>query len=264
MTPHPPEPTADAPRERPGPCSSPGPGDEQGAQDHGTDTAHPHRGGRTNGAAPVSYREMAEAAVSQAAYRGLEEPTLRPEADVRRVAWWRVRGLHRSLHTLPYLGVLAMSAFAVDTVLRYPDNAPFWIVFLPVVTLVWTGIFLAAARRTRRMARVARQEPGRTVRYLLLHSYTSEAPWLVFFPLDGGDDAEPIGTLPLQYGPIRHRFRDLPGPVGEAALCGDATYRSVTVPWIGDRVAWPSAGYGEIDLDGAHDMRFVRELIRPE
>ncbi|MEU2800048.1 hypothetical protein ACFYT7_15130 [Streptomyces sp. NPDC004041] len=218
----------------------------------------------TDDVTAVSHREMAEAATSQAAYRKLEKPTLRPEADVRRVAWWRVRGLQRAAHAQTLLIVLVMDAMAIYAIQVYPDDLPVWFPTLPLITLIGVGFVAIGVRRAWRMARVARREPGQTVRYLLLHSYTSEAPWLVFFPLTGGKNAEPIGTLPLQYGPIRHRFRDLPAPIGEATLCGDATYRSVTVPWIDDQVAWPSHGYGEIDLDSAHDMRFVTELIRPE
>ncbi|MFG3405750.1 hypothetical protein [Streptomyces sp. NPDC048142] len=213
----------------------------------------------------ATYREMAEAAASQAAYRKVEQPTLRPEADVRRVAWWRVRGLQRAAHAPILLMILGTDGLAVYAAELVPDdNRPFWFGLVPLISLGVLAFVLTGVRRAWRMAGVARREPGQTVRYLLLHSYVSEAPWLVLFPLTGGDEAEPIGTLPLQYGPIRHRFRDLPAPVGEAVLCGDATYRSVTVPWIDGQVVWPSAGYGEIYLGSDHDMRFVTELIRHE
>ncbi|MFF0568966.1 hypothetical protein ACFYT7_15125 [Streptomyces sp. NPDC004041] len=219
----------------------------------------------TDDVVTVSYREMAEAATSQAAYRKLEKPTLRPEADVRRVAWWRVRGLQRTAHAPILLTILGTDALAVYATQVVPDDdRPFWFALVPLISLGVLAFVLTGVRRARHLARVARQEPGRTMRYLLLHSYVSGAPWLVFFPLTGGDEAEPIGTLPLKYGPTRDLYRDLPAPVGEATLCGDATYRSVTVPWIDGQVVWPSAGYGEICLDSDHDMRFLSELIRPE
>ncbi|MFG2565393.1 hypothetical protein ACGFR6_08130 [Streptomyces sp. NPDC048567] len=212
----------------------------------------------------VGYREMAEASVSQAAYRRLEAPEWRCEADVRRTFWWRVRGLQRAGRLLPLAGVLALDGLAVVASLERPDRIPFWVFLLPLVTLCWAGVVAVSSRRAWRMARVARTEPGPGMPYLLLHSYASGAPWLVFFREEDGMHAEPAGALPLSYGPDRDLYRDLPAPVGEARLSGTLRSGAVVVPWIGDRVAWPAGGYRELDLTDPRQARSMTELVRPE
>ncbi|WP_326656678.1 hypothetical protein [Streptomyces sp. NBC_00385] len=216
------------------------------------------------GQASFALGRMIEASESQAKYRGLTGSTMRREVDIRRAAWWRVRGLQNSSHALPFLGTLCLSALAAMMGFRNPDSIPFWIFILPLITVVWAVIAAFGCRRAWGMARVARLQPSVHVRYVLLHSYASEAPWLVFFPRSGGDEVEPMGALALKYGPMRDRLRDLPEPIGIAALTGEVSGASVVVPWINDRPVWPAASFKEINLSDPRHSRMVSELIRAE
>ncbi|MFE9820496.1 hypothetical protein [Streptomyces sp. NBC_00236] len=214
--------------------------------------------------ASFTFERMVEAGESQARYRGLEQSTMRRESDVRRVMWWRVRGLQYSSHLIPFLGTLALNAAAVMVGSRKPDSVPFWIFILPLITVVWAVIAGFGCRRAWRMARVARLQPAIQVRYVLLHSYASEAPWLFFFPQSGGEEEGPVGALPLRYGPLRDRLRDLPEPVGVAALTGEINGASIVVPWINGQPVWPAAEFKEIDLNDPQNARMVSEMIRAE
>ncbi|MFE7268566.1 hypothetical protein ACFU9B_42460 [Streptomyces sp. NPDC057592] len=212
----------------------------------------------------LRFAAMADAAVSQAAYRGLEAPTVRPEADVRRAAWWRVRGLQRAAHLPLLLGVVALDGAALFVSAQHPQaDVPFWIYSLPLLTAIVFGMALVGCRRASRMARAARQT-GQRMRYTLLHSYASEAPWLVFFADLEDDEAEPLGSLPLRYGPLRNRFRELPPPVGEAVLAGEMRPGAAVVPWIGGRAYWPESGFRPVDPGNPQHLRSLSEMMRPE
>lgn len=214
---------------------------------------------------PSVYAVMKKAAISQAAFRGLEKSNLSPEADVRAVWWWRVRGLWRAGKLLPLLGVFGLDAGAWVLSIQHPDKSiPVYIFLLPLLTVVWLAIAFRSSRRAWKMAREARKVPSHRVRYVLLHSYASEAPWLVFFSLSGGEDDEPFGAVPLRYGPLRDRYRQLPSPVGEARLTGNVEDGSIVVPWISGQPVWPSATFRGIDMSDALCLRSVSELVRPE
>ncbi|MEV8452300.1 hypothetical protein AB0467_05600 [Streptomyces sp. NPDC052095] len=214
------------------------------------------------------YATLAAAAVSQAAYRGLEAPAVRPETDVRRAAWWRVRGLRRAAQ-LPLLAlVLAVDGATLLVKAQDPGaDVPVWIYSLPLLTVFVLGLAVVGGRRALRMAGAARRT-GPRVRYTLLHSYVTEAPWLVLFADTADDEAEPLGLLPLRYGPLRDRFRELPPPVGEAVLAGGTEPGTepgtVVVPWIDGRAYWPESGLQSFEPDNPQHLRSLSELIRPE
>ncbi|WP_086818262.1 hypothetical protein [Streptomyces cacaoi] len=216
----------------------------------------------------LSYRTMREAALSQARYRGLEESGMRPEADVRRVTWWRVRGLWRAGELLPLAGMLGLNVMAAWQAQESPDGVPAWAGVLPVLALGAIGFAAKGSLRAWRLARVARQVPHTRMRYLLLHSYAMEAPLIVLFPLPEDsphpDEDEPVGIIPLPYGPLRDRFRELPGPVGVARISGALRPGEFAVPWMGEQPLWPTHTYRKLDLGHPRHLRTVHELIRPE
>ncbi|WP_369201168.1 hypothetical protein [Streptomyces sp. PU-14G] len=228
-----------------------------------------HEGHAADEEAKLAYPTMRQAALSQARYRGLEKSGLKPEADVRRVVWWRVRGLWRAGQLLPLLGVLGLDALAIETAWEAPGRTPVWaVVALPVLTLLWLGVAARGCLRAWRMARTARQTPNTRMRYLLLHSYTSDAPWLVLFPdaahSEKPETDPPVGALPLSYGPLRDRFRGLPTPTGTAELSGCLEPGSVVIPWVQNQPLWPTHGYRPIDLNDQQHFRSMNNLVRPE
>ncbi|MBW5253509.1 MULTISPECIES: hypothetical protein [Streptomyces] len=215
-------------------------------------------------AGSLRFAALADAALSQATYRGLETPAVRPEADVRRVAWWRVRGLQRAAHLPLLLGVLALNGAVLLIKAQHPHaSVPFWIYSLPLLTAIVLGMTGVGCRRAVRMARAARL-PGQRMRYTLLHSYASETPWLVLFDEAEDDDAKPLGMLPLRYGPLRNRFRELPSPVGKAALAGRLLAGAIAIPWIEGRPVWPESGFRPLDLGDPQHLRALSEMLRPE
>lgn len=212
----------------------------------------------------LRFAALADAALSQATYRGLETPGVRPEADVRRVAWWRVRGLQRAAHLPLLFGVLVLNGAVLLIKAQHPQGGvPFWIYSLPLLTAIVFGTAGVGCRRAVRMARAARL-PGKRMRYTLLHSYASEAPWLVLFDEAEDGDAKPLGMLPLRYGPLRDRFRELPPPVGKAALSGGLLAGVIAVPWIEGRAVWPESGFRPVDLGDHRHLRALSEMLRPE
>ncbi|MFD7530914.1 hypothetical protein ACFV8E_25490 [Streptomyces sp. NPDC059849] len=212
----------------------------------------------------LRFAAMADAAASQAAYRGLEAPTVRPEVDVRRAVWWRVRGLQRAARLPLLLGVVAIDAAALLIRGQHPQiHPPFWIYLLPLLTAMALGMAVVGCRRASRMASAARK-PGQLMRYTLLHSYLSETPWLVIFADSEGDEAEPLGLLPLRYGPLRNRFRELPPPAGEAVLAGELLPGAAVVPWIDGHAYWPASGFQSFDPEYPKQLQLLTEMLRLE
>lgn len=209
----------------------------------------------------ATYGAMAGAAMFQAEDRGIQEGTTRPEVDVRRAPWWWVRGLQRTGRLPLLLGILGLDAAALLTRAQYPEaDVPFWVFLLLPLTVAAVVVAVRGSWFACRLARIARRKTGAHVRYVLLHSHTSAAPWLVFFPGHGEEEAEPLGALKLSYGPVRHYYRDLPAAVGTAELSGEVRDGSVVVPWIGDRPVWPTDFFRELVPEDHGQIEFLSEL----
>jgi hypothetical protein len=215
----------------------------------------------------LRYDQMRAASVSQAKYRKLTNPELAPMADVRRVAWWRVRGLWRIAYLPQLLGVLLIGAATLyGMAISDPQDVPFWILIVPLVSIAWFVISGAGVLRALRLSRAAKAATVGNFRYVLLHSYTWDSPWLVFFPAQGDISDRPVAALRLSYGPDRDLFRDLPGPLGNVRLtgCTGASQDALVIPWIEEQPYWPQGVLWVLNLEESIDVRTMTELVHPE
>ncbi|WP_432063649.1 hypothetical protein [Streptomyces sp. C10-9-1] len=203
----------------------------------------------------------------------------RAEADVRRVAWWRVRTL-RSLSQLPQvlLGaglacgaavVLGTSAEVSPMAVLVAASGTLYALYSAYRALTW-GVPAA-----RRLALTARSGVPGERRYALVHSPGQGAPVLVLFPArppagtgtgdpaDGaGDPPEavlallfPVSGTPAQGGPPVE-------PVGtlELRLRQDGGVRTAAV-WIEGRAYWPAHPYEELRHGDPEDRDLLTGLL---
>ncbi|MFF0555562.1 hypothetical protein [Streptomyces sp. NPDC004266] len=222
-------------------------------------------------AAEPPYAVLAAHARRQAAPQGR---ALRPEADVRRVAWWRVRSLRRIAGTTRVLVALAFCAAVGALALTGPpeEDAPklYAIGVLVLGALVHSCYRLLVAGRpaARLMARSAASSPPTPRRYVLLYDPQGGGPVLVLFPVHGGLYVQPEGVLPLiPPGPSKEPRRGLPSrPVGTAWLHGRRDFASgagmpFVTPWIEGRPLWPAGPYHE--NDGRPEFTALLDRLAP-
>ncbi|MFC8789337.1 hypothetical protein [Streptomyces cinereoruber] len=181
----------------------------------------------------------------------------RPEADVRSVPWWRVRGLRRASGLNELLsaatccvlvgGPLLLPMEGFQRVYLFGLGA----VFL-VLLVLWTFRVLAGGAGAARLLTRAATAPVPVVRrYVLLHDPRDDTPVLVFFPAHGGPDDLPEAVLPLTPPGTQKdsRLGLPPAPTGTAELRGWLNRtddgQPVVVAWIDDRPLWPAGPYRE-------------------
>ncbi|MER5306704.1 hypothetical protein ABT034_02740 [Streptomyces sp. NPDC002773] len=199
--------------------------------------------------------------------------TRRPEADVREVAWWRVRSLRRTAGfgqvVLPLAGCVALGAAAFVR----PEGGGLMYLYVAAIlalgALVYSGhrLLTAGVPAVRVMARAARSPVPVPRRYALLHDPRGGAPVLALFHAHGGPDALPEGLLVLlSPGTAKHPRLGLPPePTGTVELRGwrdhSADGRPVVVPWFDGRALWPAEPY--IPADGAESAALLARLAPP-
>ncbi|SED06412.1 hypothetical protein [Streptomyces sp. TLI_105] len=199
---------------------------------------------------------------------------LRPEADVRKVAWWRVRSLRRAAGTTRVLVALAFCAAVGAVALTGPPEEGavklYAIGLLVLGALVYScyGLLVTGRPAARLMARAATSSPPTPRRYVLLYDPQGGGPVLVLFPVHGGLYVQPEGLLPLiPPGPPKEPRRGLPPrPVGTAWLHG---WRDFTpdgrmpfvVPWIEGRPLWPAGPYWA--TDGRPEFTALLDRLAP-
>jgi hypothetical protein len=213
----------------------------------------------------LTYKTMAEAAVQQAEYRKLKNGTIATKGGSVKTLWRRVRRLCRESNLSFLASAIGLDIAALVVKSQHPQtDSPTWIYVLSIITLVTAGMAVYGCSCSWKVVRTARQNHGVQLRYTLLHSYLSGMPWLVFFEEYGSDEAEPIGMLPLRYGPQRDYYRDLPTPLGKATLTGPMQTGSMVVPRIDGFPLWPRGAFIEVDLGDAEQRRRISEMVRPE
>ncbi|MDV9191127.1 hypothetical protein R6L23_23490, partial [Streptomyces sp. SR27] len=201
--------------------------------------------------------------------------TRRPEADVREVAWWRVRGLRRGAGahetlilgaTLVGMGVLALVAPPGEQGVVVPVYV---IGVITLGTLLRAGYLLLTSGRhaARMLARAATAPVPVDRRYVLLHAPYGDVPVLVLFPAHGGADDLPEALLELlPPGTRKHPRAGLPSePTGRVELRGWLDRvddgRAVVVPWIEGRPLWPAEPY--LEAGGAEFTALLDRLAPP-
>ncbi|MGW8763495.1 hypothetical protein ACWGN5_13440 [Streptomyces sp. NPDC055815] len=204
-----------------------------------------------------TYAELVEHARRQAGPKASRAP--RREADVREVAWWRVRGLRRAagLHRVLIALTFCTAVGAVALTGPPEEDLPklYAVGALVVVALVYSVHRLLTFGRpsVRLLARAATAPVHILRRYVLLYDPQGGGPVLVLFPMYGGWSAGPEAVIPLiPPGPQKDLRRGLPSaPAGKVALHGwlDFTVdgRAYVVPWIEGRPLWPAGTYHEPD-----------------
>ncbi|MFD3992044.1 hypothetical protein [Streptomyces sp. NPDC058583] len=219
---------------------------------------------RAAGAPTLPYASLAEAARRQAvtARRTFPWQRRRPEADVRTVPWWRVRGL-REISGLGSIGVSLLGAAAMFALAwRFPEDAPLaWVIGVFVGAGCAVNVFrlfTSGRPAARLLARAAAAPVAVPKRYVALSDPYGGGPVLVVFPAHGGPGDLPEGALPL----LRS---SAPGePVGEVELYGwldlDVHGRPCVTARTGGRVLWPADAYLEA---GTAEFAEVAERIAP-
>ncbi|WP_030690826.1 hypothetical protein [Streptomyces globisporus] len=218
-----------------------------------------------------TYAVLAAHARRQALPQG---KALRPEADVRRVAWWRVRSLRRAAGTTRVVIAFAFCAAVGAAALTGPPEEDavklYAIGVLVLGALVYSCHQVVTVGRpaARLMARAATSSPPTPRRYVLLYDPQGGHPVLVLFPVHGGLYVQPAGLLPLiPPGPPKEPRRGLPSrPVGTAWLHG---WRDFTpdgrmpfvAPWIEGRPLWPAGPYRE--ADGRPEFTALLDRLAP-
>lgn len=193
--------------------------------------------------------------------------THRPEADVREVPWWRVRGLRR-VSGLNETLTSAAGCAGVGALAGFEEATPIWAYILGVLavgTLLRSGFQLLTIGRpaARLLARAATAPVPVVRRYAMLHDPYGGAPVLVVFPTHGGPDDRPEGLLVLASpGTPKRPWLGLPSaPTGSVELRGwlDRADNGlpIVVPWIEGRPLWPAEPYRE-----AGGSEFAEQLER--
>ncbi|MEU7511340.1 hypothetical protein AB0B13_04950 [Streptomyces sp. NPDC042898] len=192
----------------------------------------------------------------------------RPEADVRAVPWWRVRGLRR-VSALEELLVAAVGCAGAGLGVWLDVGIPAY-----VIGVLMAGTLLRACFRlltTGRpvallLARAATAPVPVVRRYALLYDPRGGTPVLVVFPAHGGPDDRPEGLIPLAPPGTSNRPRlGLPSaPTGSVELRGwlDRADNGlpIVVPWIEGRPLWPVEPYAEA---GGSDFAEHLEWLAP-
>ncbi|WP_395358291.1 hypothetical protein ACHGLA_01120 [Streptomyces sp. YH02] len=198
----------------------------------------------------------------------------RPEADVREVAWWRVRSLRRVAGVGRLLGALALCAATLAAVLLRLDGGSlmklFVLAIVGVAALAVAGYQLVTGGlpAVRSMARAARSPVLVLRRYVLLHDPQNGVPVLVLFPDHGGGHALPEGLLALMPpGTAKDPRRGLPPePTGTVELRGwrdfSAEGLAVVVARVGEGALWPAELYRP--SSGAASAALLARLAPPQ
>ncbi|MFF3839370.1 hypothetical protein [Streptomyces sp. NPDC001930] len=197
----------------------------------------------------------------------------RPEADVREVAWWRVRSLRRAAGFSRVLVSLAVcAAAAVGAVIR-PEGSGLMKLFLVAIVglaaLAHSGhrLLTAGIPAVRLMAGAAQSPVPVPRRYVLLHDPQNGVPVLVVFPTDGGPHDLPEGLLPLLApGTGKHPWLGLPAePTGTVELHGRHDFSAggppFVVPRFEGRALWPAGPYQP--AGGAEGAALLARLAPP-
>ncbi|MFC9702290.1 hypothetical protein ACFTWD_16465 [Streptomyces sp. NPDC056943] len=196
--------------------------------------------------------------------------TRRPEADVRGVAWWRVRGLRR-LSGLDEVLVAAVACAGAGLGVWLGVGIPAYVMgVLMTGTLLRAGFRLLTTGRpvALLLARAATAPVPVVRRYALLYDPRGGTPVLVVFPAHGGPDDRPEGLLPLAPPgtPNRPRLGLPPAPTGSVELRGWLDRADdglpIVVPWIEGRPLWPIEPYAE--AGGSEFAERLEWLAPPE
>ncbi|MEU2073256.1 hypothetical protein [Streptomyces sp. NPDC013489] len=183
--------------------------------------------------------------------------TARPEPDIRRVPWWRVRALRRASGLPEVLIGAGACAGMAAVILGGPDG--FAEIQSSVMGVLVLGGTIASGYRFLTggrpaavvLARAARAPVPVPRRYVLLHDPYGGAPVLAVFPVGDGADDVPEALLVLASPGTRRRpWIGLPSaPTGQVELRGwldrAANGAPVVVARIEDRALWPQEPYLE-------------------
>ncbi|WP_250302612.1 hypothetical protein OG204_17380 [Streptomyces sp. NBC_01387] len=199
--------------------------------------------------ARTTYAALAE----RARLQHVADERARPEADVREVAWWRVRGLRRTSGLTAVAGALGVAVLPW-VVYAVRGGIPF---NMKVLAVVWAALAVLNSWRAwnngipaaRLIARAARAPVPVPKRYVLLSAPDGSKHALVLFPPYGGDDDQPEAMIQLVPGNAKKPWRGLPGePVGTVELRGWVDVNPpVVVGWIDGRAYWPQEPYQELN-----------------
>ncbi|WP_406133575.1 hypothetical protein [Streptomyces zaomyceticus] len=219
-----------------------------------------------------TYARLAAHAGRQAVARP-RTGTRRPEADVREVAWWRVRSLRRAAGVGRVLMALAFcAATAVAAVLR-PEGGGlmklFLVAMVALAALAYSGhrLLTSGIPAVRLMARAAHSPVPAPRRYVLLHDPQDGVPVLVVFAAHGGPHDLPEGLLPLVApGTAKHPWLGLPSdPAGTVELRGWRDFSAdglpVVVARFEGRALWPAGPYRP--AGGAEGAALLARLAPP-
>ncbi|MEU0085081.1 hypothetical protein [Streptomyces sp. NPDC006274] len=223
----------------------------------------PHEAG-VSARPPLTYAVFAAEAERQAIPQPRYGSVRRPEADVRDVPWWRVRGLRAAA------GLERLASAAVLIAL-----APvFWPLLGPAQALLtgaaglalllyggW-GTLTRSMPAARLLARAAVAPDPVPKRYTLLHDPYGGAPLLLLFPAHGGDDDPPESVVTLLPPGTRKRpWLGLPAAaVGTAELHGGPEESAFAVPWIEGRAHWPQHPCEELNPGDPENREFLERL----
>ncbi|MFB7590453.1 hypothetical protein [Streptomyces sp. NPDC056169] len=184
--------------------------------------------------------------------------THRPEADVRAVPWWRVRGLRRGSGLNEVLMAATGCAGAGLGVWLDVGIPAYVMAVLMAGTLLRSGFRLLTTGRPAALllARAATAPVPVVRRYALLHDPRGSVPVLVVFPAHGGPDDRPEGLIALAPpGTPNRPSVGLPSePTGSVELRGWLDRADdglpIVVPWIEGRPLWPVEPYAEAGGSG--------------
>ncbi|MEU3480272.1 hypothetical protein ACI2LO_10290 [Streptomyces sp. NPDC033754] len=199
--------------------------------------------------------------------------TRRPEADVREVAWWRVRSLRRAAGVSRVLVALAVCAVAAVAAGIRPEGSGlmrlFLVAIVGIAALAHSGhrLLTVGIPAVRLMARAAHSPVPVTRRYVLLHDPRDGVPVLVAFTTPCGLHDAPEGLLPLlPPGTGKHPWLGLPSePTGTVELRGWRDFHAdglpVVVPRVEGRALWPAGPYRP--ARGAEGAALLARLAPP-
>ncbi|WP_030323545.1 hypothetical protein [Streptomyces flavochromogenes] len=199
--------------------------------------------------------------------------TRRPEADVREVAWWRVRSLRRAAGVSRVLVALAVCAAAAVAAAIRPEGGGLMKLFLVAIVglaaIAYSGhrLLTGGIPAVRLMARAAQSPVPVPRRYVLLHDPQNGVPVLVAFPSHGGPHDRPEGLLPLlPPGTAKHPWLGLPSePTGTVELRGWRDFSAAGLPYVvprfEGRALWPAGPYRP--AGGAEGAALLARLAPP-